>query len=54
MLWIARALLAILFFVGALRLILFFRSGTPLFVERGQTLGPQRPLVLGFLNIVLA
>ncbi|HEX4900839.1 MAG TPA: hypothetical protein VFV61_09920 [Pyrinomonadaceae bacterium] len=54
MIWIVRALLAILFIVGVMRLILFFRSGAPPFIEPGQPVGKQRLLMLGFLNILIS
>ena len=54
MLWIVRTLLAILFLVGVLRWIVFFRSGAPLFIEPRKPLGKQRLLMLGFLNILVS
>jgi hypothetical protein len=54
MIWVVRSLLAILFLNGVLRWIALFRSGTPLFIERGQPWGKQRLIPLGIFNILFS
>lgn len=54
MIWIVGSLLAILLVTGIVRLILFFRSSTDLWVERRNPLGNRRLVALGIFNLTFA